>query len=93
MYISSILGGVIILGIYYKNMYNTAYLPINSSSAFTNNGTSYSVQAVITDNTVRLFHLFSTPSPRLPPSHPLFTLSFIVFYVAAYFVSDFVIVS
>lgn len=50
MYISSILGGLIILGIYYSNMYNTAYLPINSSSAFTNNGTAYTVQAVITDN-------------------------------------------
>lgn len=50
MYISSILGGLIILAIYYSNMYNTAYLPINSSSAFTNNGTSYQVQAVITDN-------------------------------------------
>lgn len=50
MYISSILGGLIILGIYYKNMYNTAYLPINSSSAWTNNATSYDVQAVITDN-------------------------------------------
>lgn len=31
-------------------MYNTAYLPINSSSAFTNNATAYTVQAVITDN-------------------------------------------
>lgn len=50
MYISSILGGLIILGIYYKNMYNTAYLPINSSAAWTNNATSYDVQAVITDN-------------------------------------------
>lgn len=50
MYISSILGGLIILGIYYSNMYNTAYLPINSSSVFTNNGTSYVVQSVITDN-------------------------------------------
>ncbi|KUI55032.1 Oligopeptide transporter 2 [Cytospora mali] len=50
MYISSIIGGFIILGIYYTNMYNTAYLPINSSSAFTNNGTSYDVQAVITDH-------------------------------------------
>lgn len=50
MYISSILGGLIILGIYYKNMYNTAYLPINSSSAWTNNATNYNIQAVITDN-------------------------------------------
>lgn len=50
MYISAILGGFIILGIYYTNMYNTAYLPINSSSAFTNNGTAYKVQEVITNN-------------------------------------------
>lgn len=50
MYISSILGGFIILGIYYSNMYNTAYLPINSSAAWTNNGTSYTVQEVITNN-------------------------------------------
>jgi len=50
MYIGSILGGLIILGIYYSNMYNTAYLPINSSAAFTNNATSYRVQNVITDN-------------------------------------------
>lgn len=50
MYIGSILGGLIILAIYYSNMYNTAYLPINSSSAFTNNGTSYDVQSVITDH-------------------------------------------
>ncbi|POS75725.1 hypothetical protein DHEL01_v205881 [Diaporthe helianthi] len=50
MYISAILGGFIILGIYYSNMYNTAYLPINSSSAFTNNGTAYKVQEVITNN-------------------------------------------
>lgn len=50
MYFSSILGGFIILAIYYSNVSNTAYLPINSSSAFTNNGTSYDVQAVITDN-------------------------------------------
>ncbi|KAJ4390864.1 oligopeptide transporter 6 [Gnomoniopsis smithogilvyi] len=50
MYISSILGGFIILGIYYSNMYNTAYLPINSSAAWTNNATSYTVQEVITNN-------------------------------------------
>lgn len=50
MYIGSILGGFIILAIYYSNMYNTAYLPINSSAAFTNNATSYHVQSVITNN-------------------------------------------
>lgn len=50
MYFGSILGGFIILGIYYGNQYNTAYLPINSSSAFANDGTPYVVQKVVVDN-------------------------------------------
>ena len=50
MYFGSILGGLIILGIYYSNQYNTAYLPINSSSAFANDGTGYVVQKVVVDN-------------------------------------------
>lgn len=49
-YAGAILGALIILGIYYKNMYNTAYLPINSSSAFTNNGTAFQVQHIIVNN-------------------------------------------
>lgn len=49
-YAGAILGALIILGIYYNNMYNTAYLPINSSSAFTNNGTAFQVRQIIVDN-------------------------------------------
>ncbi len=50
MYFGSILGGLVILAIYYSNMYNTAYLPINSSSAFANDGKSYQVQKVVVNN-------------------------------------------
>ncbi|PNY21070.1 Oligopeptide transporter 2 [Tolypocladium capitatum] len=50
MYFGSILGAFVILGIYYSNQYNTAYLPINSSSAFANDGTPYVVQRVVVDN-------------------------------------------
>jgi OPT family small oligopeptide transporter len=50
MYFGSIFGALIILGIYYSNMYNTKYLPINSSSAFANDATTYSVQKVVTNN-------------------------------------------
>ena len=49
-YFGGLLGGFIILGMFYKNMYNTAYLPINSSSAFANDGTPYVVQNVVVDN-------------------------------------------
>ncbi|TVY54052.1 Oligopeptide transporter 2 [Lachnellula cervina] len=63
MYFGSILGGFIILGIYYSNMYNTAYLPINSSSAYTNNGTSYKVQQIVVNNKLddSLYQQYSPP--------------------------------
>ncbi|KAM3562274.1 hypothetical protein ARSEF4850_002843 [Beauveria asiatica] len=50
MYVSTILGGLVILAIYYANMYNTAYLPINSAAAFANDGTIYDVKKVVVDN-------------------------------------------
>jgi hypothetical protein len=50
MYISSILGTFMILGIYYSNMYNIGYLPINSYAAFANDGTSFNVQKVVVNN-------------------------------------------
>jgi OPT family small oligopeptide transporter len=50
MYFGALLGGAIILAIYYKNMYYTAFLPINSSSAFANDGTPYRVQNVVVNN-------------------------------------------
>lgn len=63
MYCGSILGALIILGIYYSNMYNTAYLPINSSSAFANDGTSYNVSKVIINNKLdeKLYQEYSPP--------------------------------
>lgn len=63
MYFSSILGGVIILGIYYSNMYNSAYLPINSSSAFANDGKAYDVQKVVVNNRLDdgLYQQYSPP--------------------------------
>ncbi|KAK4033207.1 OPT oligopeptide transporter protein-domain-containing protein [Parachaetomium inaequale] len=50
MWISSFLSAAVILGIYYNNMNYTAYLPINSSSAFANDGKPYRVQSVVANN-------------------------------------------
>ncbi|RDW82268.1 OPT-domain-containing protein [Coleophoma cylindrospora] len=63
MYIGSIIGGCIILGIYYTNMYNTAYLPINSSAAFANDGTSYNASKVVVNNKLNesLYQQYSPP--------------------------------
>ncbi|KAI1081027.1 OPT oligopeptide transporter protein-domain-containing protein [Whalleya microplaca] len=63
MYCGAILGGIIILGIYYSNMYNTGYLPINSSSAFANDGTPYEVQKVVVNNRLdeTLYQEYSPP--------------------------------
>jgi OPT family small oligopeptide transporter len=63
MYFGSILGGFIILAIYYSNMYNTAYLPINSSAAFANDATSYSADKVVINNQLNntLYQNYSPP--------------------------------
>ncbi|KAF7532472.1 hypothetical protein G7054_g7913 [Neopestalotiopsis clavispora] len=47
----------------YCGMYNTAYLPINSSSAFANDGTAYEVQKVVIDNKLNqtLYQEYSPP--------------------------------
>ncbi|TEA18589.1 Oligopeptide transporter 2 [Colletotrichum sidae] len=62
-YCGAVLGGVIILGIYYTNMYNTGYLPINSSSPFANDGTPYVVQNVVNGNKLNetLYQDYSPP--------------------------------
>ncbi|KAF2669562.1 OPT-domain-containing protein [Microthyrium microscopicum] len=63
MWISSFVGGFIILGIYYSNMYNSAYLPINSSSAFANDAKPYNVSKVIINNRMdeNLYQQYSPP--------------------------------
>ncbi|KAJ4420300.1 oligopeptide transporter 6 [Neurospora sp. IMI 360204] len=63
MYFGGILGGLIILSIYYKNMNYTAFLPINSSSAFANDGTPYQVQKVVVDNKLdqNMYQNYSPP--------------------------------
>jgi OPT family small oligopeptide transporter len=48
-YMGSVLSGLIIIGMYYSNMYYSAYIPINSNDAFTNTGATYNVTKVITN--------------------------------------------
>jgi len=62
-YCGSLLGAVIIIGIYWSNMYNTAYLPINSSSAFANDGTTFDVQKIVVNNQLNetLYQDYSPP--------------------------------
>ena len=50
MWFGTLLSAPIILAIYYSNMSFTAYLPINSSSAFANDGKPYRVQNVVVNN-------------------------------------------
>ncbi len=63
MYFGAILGAFVILGIYYTNMYNTAYLPINSSAPFANDGTAFKVQKIVVNNKLdeSLYQQYSPP--------------------------------
>lgn len=49
-YIGTVLGGLIILALYYSNTKWSAYLPINSSAIFDNTGQSYNITRVIHSN-------------------------------------------
>lgn len=48
-FIGCFLGGIVILGIYYTNTYNTGYLPINTNSMFNHYGQRYNVSAILDD--------------------------------------------
>ena len=63
MYFGSIFGALIILAIYYTNMFNTAYLPINSSAPFANDGSRYNVSKIVVNNTLdnALYQEYSPP--------------------------------
>ncbi|XWX02402.1 hypothetical protein V2A60_010439 [Cordyceps javanica] len=47
----ALLGGFIIIGLYYTNVSNTAYLPINSSGIFNNTGGHYEISKVLVPGT------------------------------------------
>lgn len=50
-YLGTIIAGCIVIPIvFYKNLYYTGYLPINSSNVFTNTGEQYIVENVLTNN-------------------------------------------
>lgn len=50
MFLGTLLGAFMIIGLYWNNTYNTAYLPINTNLMFTNNGSSYNVTAILNED-------------------------------------------
>ncbi|CAK7896647.1 oligopeptide transporter 2 [[Candida] anglica] len=50
MYVGVVLGTLTIIGIYWKNLYWTSYLPMNSNSIFNNLGQPYDVQRILGSN-------------------------------------------
>ncbi|CAH6719716.1 oligopeptide transporter 2 [[Candida] jaroonii] len=51
-YIGTFIGFFIVVGIYWTNNNWSAYLPINSSSLFTQNGVRYDVKAIVDENSL-----------------------------------------
>lgn len=51
-YTGSIIGFCTILGIYYTNYYWSAYIPINTSSLYTNTGVPYAVKEVVDERSL-----------------------------------------
>lgn len=55
-YGARVLSGLIIIGMYWGNMYWSAYMPINSNEAFANDGQRYNISKVLNErkNAIRL---------------------------------------
>ncbi|KAF4454414.1 hypothetical protein F53441_3040 [Fusarium austroafricanum] len=49
MFLGALLGGITIIGMYWTNTYNTAYLPINTNTMFDNTGAKYNVSYILDD--------------------------------------------
>ncbi|KAM0807083.1 putative Oligopeptide transporter 2 [Seiridium cardinale] len=49
-YVMRVIGGILILIMYYKNAFWSAFMPINSNGAFNNQMQSYNVSAVLNDD-------------------------------------------
>ena len=48
-FVGVLLGGITIIGLYWTNAYNTAYLPINSNLMYNHLGKSYNVSLILDD--------------------------------------------
>jgi OPT family small oligopeptide transporter len=51
LYAGQVLGGLIIIGLYFSNVKGTSYLPINTSGIFDNMGNAYNISRVIKPGT------------------------------------------
>ncbi|RDW32775.1 OPT oligopeptide transporter protein-domain-containing protein [Yarrowia lipolytica] len=62
-YVGFVLSGLCILGVWYSNYYNTAYLPINSNDLFDNTGQPFEVAKVLTNSQLDedKYHNYSPP--------------------------------
>lgn len=47
MFAGALLGGLVLVAIYWTNAYNTGYLPINTNNMFANNASEYNVSAIL----------------------------------------------
>lgn len=47
MFVGALLGGLVLVAIYWTNAYNTGYLPINTNNMFANNASEYNVSAIL----------------------------------------------
>ncbi|KAL4905496.1 hypothetical protein BDW74DRAFT_167723 [Aspergillus multicolor] len=49
MFLGVLMGAIVLIGLYWTNTYHTGYLPINTNTMFTNNGSQYDVSAILND--------------------------------------------
>ncbi|KAL4806529.1 OPT oligopeptide transporter protein-domain-containing protein [Aspergillus unguis] len=63
MFVGMVLSGLVLIAIYWTNTYNTGYLPINTNSMFTNNGSDYDVSAILNEHGLLDIEKYQAYSP------------------------------
>ncbi|ANB13606.1 Opt2p [Sugiyamaella lignohabitans] len=77
MYVGGLIGFLVLIpAIFYSNMYNTGYLPVNSNRIFTNTGASYDVKKILNHKGIADEALYQAYSP------PYYTAGNLVTYGA-----------
>ena len=80
LFFGSILGGLAILYVYYKNIKWTGYLPINSSGAFANDGKAFDIKRVVVGNRLIEDKYQQYSPPFYSAGHLVSTAATFVFY-------------
>ncbi|KAL4947343.1 OPT oligopeptide transporter protein-domain-containing protein [Aspergillus filifer] len=81
MFVGVLFGAIVIAATYWTNTYYTGYLPINTNTMFTNNGSQYDVSAILNDKGLLDVEKYLAYSPVYIAAS---SITYYIFFFAVY---------